>query len=103
MADLHFWDELEPDDLPGDLREIAHALGMEEAKYFVQRWGGVQIYIPSPNTLVKQWRDEQILQEWDGRNEGLLAERYGVARRYVYDLIKQGRAEDQADLFDAED
>lgn len=82
------WPQLEPDDLPGDLREIALARGMEEAKYFLQYWGGVQIYISSPNTIVKQWRDERITEEWNGRNAGRLAEKYGVARRYIYDLIK---------------
>ncbi|MEO1477766.1 MAG: Mor transcription activator family protein [Bacteroidota bacterium] len=44
MHDL-LWDELEPDDLPGDLAEIARALDMDAARYFVERWSGVKIYV----------------------------------------------------------
>ena len=86
-----FWEHLTPEDLPGDLREIARARGMDEARYLVEQWGGVLLYIPAVSTIQKRWRDERILAEWNGRNDGALARRYKVSRRYIYTLLRQGR------------
>lgn len=82
------WDELEPDDMPGDLQEIAKDRGMEEARYFLEKWGGILLYFPALSTVQKQWRDARILDEFEGDNAGELATQYGVTRRYVYDLIR---------------
>lgn len=56
MHDL-LWDELEPDDLPGDLAEIARALDMDAALYFVERWSGVQIYVQRYAWELLHYRD----------------------------------------------
>jgi len=98
-----FWSTAEAGDLPEDLREIAEALGMPAARHLVETWGGSQIYIPARASVLKPWRDTRIIDEWNGRNEGELARRYGVSRRNIYDLLKQGRTSptdpNQSDLF----
>lgn len=45
------WTTLNPDDLPGDLGEIARAHGMATARYFLEEWGGMQIWIHSIREL----------------------------------------------------
>src|SRR5690625_3529080 len=40
-----FWDSATPDDLPGDLAEIGHLLGMDAARYFALHWSGSWPYI----------------------------------------------------------
>lgn len=40
-----FWETATPDDLPGDLGEIAHLLGMPAARYFAEHWSGALPYV----------------------------------------------------------
>ena len=85
---MSFWDEINPEqDLPGDLRELYEELGLEGVRYLVEQWGGTQLYIHSPDSVEKGWRDRQIRERWNGRNEGSLAKELGVSRRYVHRLL----------------
>lgn len=45
---MDFLDALTIDDLDGDLRWIAEALGLDAACYFLAAWNGTQIYVPAP-------------------------------------------------------
>ena len=83
------WSELTPEDLPGDLGEIASDCSMDFAKYLVEMWGGAMIYIPTLSKLKKQKRDELILESFDGGNVGRLASKYGVSRRYVSKVVRE--------------
>lgn len=98
-----FWDEITRDDLPGDLAEIAEAVGMGVIRYLVEEWGGTQLYVHSRNTVEKSWRDRKIRERWNGRNAGTLAKEYGVNRRYIYETLKGDRKApsdpSQGDLF----
>lgn len=40
-----FWADATPDDLPGDLGEIAYLLGIPAARYFAEHWSGALPYI----------------------------------------------------------
>jgi len=44
---MDFLDALTIDDLDGDLRWIAEALGLDAARYFLAAWNGTQIYVPA--------------------------------------------------------
>lgn len=44
---MDFLDALTIDDLDGDLRWLAEALGMDAARYFLASWNGAQIYVPA--------------------------------------------------------
>lgn len=85
-----FWDEINRDDLPIDLQDIERELGMDAVKHLVETWGGMQLYVLSPVSLKSQVAKRVIQEEWNGRNEGDLAKRLGVPRRFVYDVIKSG-------------
>lgn len=91
------WTDLTPTDLPGDLGEIAHDCDMEFAKYLVEMWGGAMIYIPTLSKLRKSRRDQMILHDYDGTNEGRIASRYGVSRRYVTKLVRDNNPTDESE------
>jgi Mor family transcriptional regulator len=91
------WDEIRPEDLPGDLGEIAQDCDMEVVQYLVEMWGGAMIYIPTLSKLKKERRDHLIVQDYDGSNVGKLASRYGVSRRYVSRVIRDQSEDDAGD------
>lgn len=82
-----FWDEITRDDLPSDLQDLERELGMEAVRHLVETWGGTQLYIHSPDTIRDSVAARVVQKEYDGRNEGSLAQRLGVSRRFVYDLL----------------
>lgn len=82
------WRELRPEDLPGDLAEIAHALGMDAVRYLVRSWGGTQIYIHVEEAVLRAPIRAHIRAQWTGRNEGELAEQLGVTRRVVLEALR---------------
>ena len=83
------WDDLTPEQLPTDLREIANDCGIETARYLVETWGGAMLYVPTLYSLKKDYRDRTILGEYDGSNVGSLAAKLGVSRRYVMRLVRE--------------
>ena len=83
------WEDLEPEQLPGDLREIATDCGLEVARYLVETWGGAMIYVPTLFSLKKEYRDRAIICEYNGNNTGTLAARMGVSRRYITRLVRE--------------
>ena len=89
------WEALTPADLDGDLAEIARALGMEAARYLVESWGGLQIYVNAERALLRPHVREAIRRRWDGKNSSELARTYGVSRRDVMEAISEsGRSLD---------
>ena len=89
------WQGLTPEDLDGDLAEIARALGMEAARYLVESWGGLQIYVNAERSLLRPHIRKAIRQAWNGRNESELARLYGVSRRDVVEAVQEsGRSLD---------
>ena len=87
------WNDMRPDELPGDLGEIATDIGLEAAQYLVEVWGGSMIYVPTLSKLKKEHRDRMIVVEYNGGNVGTLAVRLGVSRRYVRKVLKENDAD----------
>ena len=98
------WDRMTPEDIPGDLGDIARSMGMAVARQLLEDWDGVQIYIYKASTVVRPAVRALVCEEWTGRNEGELARRYGLSRREVYGMLKGARDcppdPAQADLFE---
>jgi Mor family transcriptional regulator len=81
------WSELEADDLPSDLEEIANDMGIDFARYLVESWGGSNLYIPTLSRLRRARRDRLIAHYYDGTNEGDIARSLGMSRRQVHNVI----------------
>ncbi|MEM1055164.1 MAG: Mor transcription activator family protein [Bacteroidota bacterium] len=82
-----FWNEIEAEDLPEDLRDLEREIGMDAVRHLVETWGGMQLYVQAPDKLRDAVARRVITEEWNGRNEGDLARRLGVSRRFVHDHL----------------
>ena len=69
-------DQLRLEQLHGNQRELAETIGIEAYKRLVLKYGGGNIYICKPDTLLQPLRDDAIYQHFDGGNYRELALAY---------------------------
>lgn len=51
--------------LPGDLRELAELIGLENTMKVVDRWGGGYLLVAKCDELLREIRDNAIREEYD--------------------------------------
>lgn len=68
-----------------------------------EHMGGMQVYLPRGDRLRQQIRDMKIWNEFNGGNTKILARRYDVTEKTIYEICakmrKMDQARRQADLF----
>ncbi len=75
------------DDLKPEYREIVDIIGFDQFIGLVERFGGFQLYIPKPDSLVRNERNELIKSEFNGFNFRDLAQRYGLTERHIREIV----------------
>lgn len=88
MTNPHEQHQIGLNDFPPDYREIARVIGLDSALKLIQKFSGVQIYIPSYDTVIRPVRDRAIRAEFDGTNFKRLAVRYGLSESHTRQIIK---------------
>lgn len=84
-------------------REIAQAIGAENVYKLAKLTGGVTVYIPRAESVIRPVRDAHIKAEFNGLNHIELAEKYDVTERWVRALCGLGITEGQISFFDSQD
>lgn len=59
--------------------QIVKEIGLENLLKLSDMFGGDHFYIPKRDSLLRPIRNEQICQEFDGRNHLELSKKYGVS------------------------
>lgn len=67
--------------------ERVEDLTEELVRRYVQRLGGVQVYVPIERTLKRERLVQEIRASFDGRNAKELARRFGVSLRQVQRVV----------------
>jgi Mor family transcriptional regulator len=80
--------EITFEDLPEIYRRFAVIIGIENTLKLAEHLGGMQIYFRKLEPFLMKKRDELIRQEFDGRNIGYLAKKYGLSERRIYEIIR---------------
>lgn len=70
--------------------ERVEDLTEELVRRYVQRLGGVQVYVPSIGSLERERTAQEICAKFNGRNTRALAREYGVSVRWVQKLLEGG-------------
>lgn len=82
-----------------DVPEIALECVLDIGEYM----GGMQVYLPRGDRLRQQIRDMKIWNEFNGSNTKILARRYDVTEKTIYEVCARMRkmelAKRQPDLF----
>lgn len=83
--------------------EQAEQVSNELVQRIAEVWGGQMLYIGQGYEFKATKRDQQIYNEFDGRNHSELAQKFQIGVSYVYKIIKRmreyERKRNQPDLF----
>lgn len=79
------------DQLRDDQRELAEIIGLESYKKLVVHYAGSFLYIQKIDSVLKDLRDDEIREKFDGGNYGDLAREYDLAEATVRDIVAEKR------------
>lgn len=99
-------DKLQLDNLTDDQKHIAQLVGIDNYKKLVHHFGGCSIYIYKEDTLIKELRDKEIIEKFNGDNYKELALEYNLAERTIREIITDKykiKCDNQITLFDIAD
>lgn len=81
------------DQLRDDQRELAEIIGLEAYKKLVYYYGGSPVYIQKVDSVLKDARDNEIREKFNGGNCLELAIEYNLAISTVRDIVAPKRKE----------
>ncbi len=79
------------DQLRDDQKELAEIIGLEAYKKLVVNYAGSFLYIQKIDSVLKDLRDKEIRDKFDGGNYGALAREYNLAEATVRDIVTEKR------------
>ena len=75
------------DQLSGDQRELAETVGLEAYRKLVANYGGMCIYIYKSETVLRELRNAEICNEFNGFNYRELAKKYNLSEKTVREIV----------------
>lgn len=77
--------------LRDDQKVLAETIGFEAYKKLVVNYAGSFIYVQKIDSVLKDLRDNEIREKFDGGNYGELARKYNLAEATVRDIVADKR------------
>ena len=81
------------DQLYGDQRELAETVGLEAYRKLVANYGGMSVYINKPETILRDLRNTEICNSFNGFNYRELAKKYRLSEKTVREIVSGREAE----------
>lgn len=80
--------DIQVNDLPEQLQEVANEIGLENTLKFAKLMSGMQLYIPVYEKICVSARNRALIKDYrSGKSAKELAKKYGVCLRTIYELI----------------
>ncbi len=92
--------DIELDDLYGEQRELAEAVGIDTYIKLVKSFGGCSIYVGKEDKINSIIRDKSIRGDFDGSNYKYLAKKYKLSERRIRHILDDDTDDLQMSLFD---
>jgi Mor family transcriptional regulator len=90
--------EIPLEDLPEEYQIVAELFGVDGALRLAKESGGMRIYVPKFEKLIRARRDERIRAEFNGANHRELARKYELTETWVREIVAR-RPYAQTDIF----
>ncbi len=91
--------EITIDQLPEPYKSIALELGMEDTIKLANLYQGTGFYLPKLDGVLSEIRNKKIREEFNGSNYKVLARKYDLTERWIYEIIGQEYDENQMSFF----
>ena len=85
----HISETISLDNLPEDFQMVAESLSIEAALKMSKCFGGMTIYIPKIETILRINRDAQIRKEFNGNNHRPLARQYKLSETQIRTIVQK--------------
>ncbi len=102
-------DEIKLSELPEVYQTIAELIGFENMVLLAETFDGEYVYFPKIESLRRFSRNRKIVEEFNGANYKVLAQKYGLTETHVRAIVKESGtaniyrpAENQITMFDEE-
>lgn len=79
------------EELPEELIPIASFMGMDMFLNFCEEFGGCHIYMPSKKSILRGYRNREIIRRYDGTNSKVLAKEFGISEIYLKSIIRKAK------------
>ena len=78
--------------LSDDMKEVVRIIGEENTKKLLYHFGGSYLYIPIPQTIDREKRNQLIIREHkQGHSLKQLAAKYGLTDASIRNIVKYGK------------
>lgn len=81
------------DQLRENQKELAEVIGIEAYKKLIKYYGGTSLYVQKADSVMKDARDIELNQKFDGGNYKELAREYGISEMTIRDIVAPKRKE----------
>ena len=75
--------------LSGEQKEIAETIGLESYRKLVKNYGGTHIYVCKSETVLRELRNQEIYDNFNGSNYRELAKKYSLCEKTVREIIAE--------------
>ena len=82
---------LTKEDIPDSLKDIVDVIGINNFIKLCRLCGGICIYIPTENSLIKPIRNRIIRESFDGSNYKELARKFNISEVQVRKIVAMER------------
>ena len=81
------------DQLREDQRELAEIIGLEAYKKLICHYGGNQLYIQQVESVLKDLRNKELNEKFNGHNYKELSREYKLSEMTIRDIVSPKRQE----------
>ncbi|MBS5787814.1 MAG: transcriptional regulator [Clostridioides difficile] len=75
-------------DVPENFHALVEVIGIEKFLGISKFYGGMNMYIPIYSSLIREARNREIIEKYNGVNTNELAIKYGISAISVRRIIK---------------
>lgn len=79
------------DQLRDEQKELAEIIGLDAYKKLIKHYGGNQLYIQQADSVLKDVRDKELNEKFDGTNYRKLSIEYGISEMTIRDIVAPKR------------
>lgn len=79
------------EELSEELRPVANFMGLSKFLELCDAFGGSNIYLPTKKSILRNYRNGEIIRRYNGRNSKELAKEFCISEMYVKSIIRKSK------------